>query len=286
MSRVYDDRACILGEGPLWHPERRQLFWFDIVGQRLLTRSGDDQTDWRFDQMFSAAGWVGRDQLLLASETALWVMDLTSGGLDKVLALESDNPLTRSNDGRADPWGGFWIGTMGKQAEPGQGSVWRYYRGELRQLFPGITISNAISFSPDRRHAHFADTMKGTVWRVELEALHGWPTGAPEVFLDLRREGLHPDGAVCDAQGNLWLAEWGASRVACYGPDGGFRRAIAVGGRHASCPAFGGAGYSTLFVTTARIDLSPDVLAAEPLNGCVFAAEAGTHGLPEYQVIL
>ena len=119
-----------------------------------------------------------------------------------------------------------------------------------------------------------------------LDALHGWPKGTSEVFLDLRSAGLHPDGAVCDAEGNLWLAQWGASRVACYGPDGAFRRAIGVGGRHSSCPAFGGAEFSTLFVTTARADLAPEVLAAEPQNGCVFAADAGVRGLPEYQVIL
>ncbi len=286
MSRVYDDRICALGEGPLWHPELEQLFWFDILGHKLLTRDATGPKDWQFDQMFSAAGWVDGDRLLVASETALWVMDLTSGALDKVTALEGDNPVTRSNDGRTDPWGGFWVGTMGKQAEAGQGAIWRYYRGELRQMFPGITIANAISFPPDRRHAYFADTAKGTVWRVGLDALHGWPKGAPEVFLDLRSAGLSPDGAVCDAAGNLWLALWGASRVACYGPDGAFLRAITVGGRNASCPAFGGPDYSTLFVTTASVDLAPEVLASEPQNGCVFAANADTRGLPEPRVIL
>ena len=286
MSRVYDGRACALGEGPLWHPELGQLFWFDILGKRLLSRAGDTPLDWRFDEMFSAAGWVDRDRLLVASETALWVMDLASGALDQVTALDADNPLTRSNDGRADPYGGFWIGTMGKQAETGLGSIWRYYRGELRRLFPDITIPNAICFSPDRHHAYFADTRKATVWRVGLETFDGWPKGSPEIFLDLSHEKRSPDGAVTDAAGNLWLAEWGASRVACYGPDGVFQRAVPVGGRHSSCPAFGGAEFSTLFVTTARQGLSPEVLAAEPLNGCVFTAESGSRGLPEYRVIL
>lgn len=286
MSRIFDDRPCLLGEGPLWHPGRGQLFWFDIAGKRLLTQQDGKPRDWRFQEMFSAAGWIDDDRLLVASETALWVMDLEGGALDLVTALEADDPMTRSNDGRADPWGGFWIGTMGKKAEPGRGSIWRYYRGELRRLYPGITISNAISFTPDRHYACFADTARKTVWKVRLEPLHGWPKREPEEFHDFTDHGLSPDGAVFDAGGNLWIAEWGASRVACYGPDGAFLRSVAVGGRHASCPAFGGPAMTTLFVTTARLDLPESVLKAEPQNGCTFAVEDVAQGLAEHQVVL
>lgn len=286
MSRIYDDRPCLLGEGPLWHPERRQLYWFDIPGQRLLTRGEGGASDWALPEMFSAAGWVDRDRLLVASESALWVMDLESGARDRIVGLEGDNPLTRSNDGRADPWGGFWIGTMGRGAEPGLGAIWRYYRGELRQLYPGITITNAICFSPDRRFACFADSAEKKVWKVTLDPLHGWPSGAPEVFVDLTRAGREPDGAVFDADGILWLAEWGSSRVAAYGPDGRFLRALAVDAPQPSCPAFGGADFARMFVTSARIDLSAGALQAAPASGCVFEVDPGAKGLPEYRVIV
>lgn len=286
MSRIFDDRPCLLGEGPLWHPTRGQLYWFDILGRKLLTRGADGPRDWPLDEMASAAGWIDEDRLLVASETALWVMDLESGDRDQVTALEADNPVTRSNDGRADPWGGFWIGTMGKAAEPGRSAIWRYYRGEMRRLFPGLTIPNAISFSPDRRFACFADSALRRVWRVALDDLHGWPKAEPQTFIDHGPAGPEPDGAVFDADGLLWIAEWGSSRVAAYGPDGVFRRAVAVGGRQSSCPAFGGPDFATMFVTTARVDLAPDILAREPANGCLFEVDPGAHGLPEYQVIL
>ena len=123
MSTVFDDRPCELGEGPLWHPERQQLFWFDIIGKRLMTRDGQEPHSWAFDEHVSAAGWVDRDALLLASETGLWRFDLNTADRSLITPLEADNPVTRSNDGRADPWGGLWIGTMGKEAEPGAGSI-------------------------------------------------------------------------------------------------------------------------------------------------------------------
>ncbi|MCX7889663.1 MAG: SMP-30/gluconolactonase/LRE family protein [Rhodobacteraceae bacterium] len=284
MAGIFDDRPCELGEGPLWHPGRGQLWWFDILGRRLLTRTDEGAGTLHLPEMFSAAGWVDHDRLFAASETGFWLIDIPSGRLERIAALLADDPGTRSNDGRADPWGGFWIGTMGKRAEPGRGAIHRYLRGEVRTLFPGIGIPNAISFTPDRRFAHFADSAAAKVWRVKLDAA-GWPAGEPSLFLDLAGQAGVPDGAVCDAAGNLWLAEWGAARVAVYGPDGRLQRTVGVAGRHASCPAFGGPGLGTLFVTSARENLTAAEIAAEPLNGCTFMAEAGAKGLPEPAVV-
>ncbi len=158
MSAIYDDRPCALGEGPLWHPERRQLFWFDILGKSLMTQENGEPRSWQFDELVSAAGWVDRDTLLVASESGLWRFSLKTEQKDLIAPLEADNPITRSNDGRADSWGGFWIGTMGKSAEPGAGAIYRYWQGELRQLVPNVSISNAICFAPDRSCAYYTDT--------------------------------------------------------------------------------------------------------------------------------
>ncbi len=286
MSHVHDDTPCVLGEGPIWHPERGQLYWFDILGRRLLTREGGATRAWDFDRIVSAAGWVDRDRLVVASETGLLLFDLGTGASEALCEVEADRPGTRSNDGRADPWGGFWFGTMGKAAEPGAGAIYRWYRGDLRLLYPGISIPNSICFSPDRRFAYFTDTPTRIIRRQPLDAATGWPAGAAEDWLDLRAEGLNPDGSVTDAEGNLWNAQWGARRVACYSPEGRFLRAVAFPGRHTSCPAFGGAGLGTLFCTTAREQLSPDLLAAEPENGLTFAAGNVGRGLPEPRVVL
>lgn len=282
---IYDDRACELGEGPLWHPSRSQLFWFDILNNRMMSRDAADQQEWRFSERVSAAGWVDDDTLLIASETALSRFDLREGSREVVTPLEADRPETRSNDGRADPQGGFWIGTMGKQAQPGAGSIWRYHRGELRRLFPGISISNAISFAPDGRTAHFADTAIGKLWRVALDG-EGWPVGTPTLFLDLAPKGLNPDGAVVDAAGLLWLAQWGAGRVAAYAPDGALVRTVEFDAPHTSCPAFGGTDLTTLFCTSAQEGLDAAARAAHPHSGKVFAAPGIARGQPEHRVLL
>ncbi|MEX0340000.1 MAG: SMP-30/gluconolactonase/LRE family protein [Arenibacterium sp.] len=286
MMSVFDDRACELGEGPLWHPERNQLFWFDITGKRLLTRDGDTAAEYHFNECVSAAGWVDQNRLLIASETALFVFNLQSGKRDHVVELEAGNPVTRSNDGRADRWGGFWIATMGKRAEPAAGAIYRFYQGELRRLVDGLTIPNAISFPPEAGYVTYTDTLTRVVTRWALDPATGWPTGEPTPWLDLNADGLNPDGAVFDVQGNFWVAQWGAARVAAYDTNGRFLRAVTTPGQHSSCPAFGGPDMESLFCTTARQGLSEDDIRAVPENGMIFCQPGVGKGQREAQVIL
>ena len=284
-ANLFDATYCELGEGALWHPERNALFWFDILGQRLLMRSKSQFRQWLFDEIVSAAGWVDDATLFVAGETGLWRFDVETGARARIAALEADDPATRSNDGRADPWGGFWIGTMGKAAEPGAGAVYRYYRGTVTKLFADITIPNAIAFAPDGRFATFADTVTRQVMRVALDPSDGMPCTLPELFLDLTADGLNPDGAVFDVDGGFWLAQWGVGRVACYAPDGALQRTVRVPTPHSSCPAFGGEDGTTLFITTAREHLSPDAIGWKRA-GQTFCAPVEAVGQREHCVTI
>ncbi|CAM3178219.1 Sugar lactone lactonase YvrE [Paracoccus aminovorans] len=249
-AAVFDPRICELGEGAFWHPERAQPFWFDILGRRLMSQRDGNPLEWQFDEMVSACGWIDRDHLLIASETALLRFDLRTGAHQKLVALEPDRAGNRSNDGRADPQGGFWIGTMSRSAETGQGALYRYLDGELRQLRAGLSIPNAICFSPDGRLAYFADTAAQRVWAQALDE-QGWPKGQARLFLDLSGTDQFPDGAVTDDQGRFWNARWGSGSVACHAPDGRLLKRLALPASQPSCPCFAGPNLSQLLVTSA-----------------------------------
>ena len=279
MVRVFDDTRCDLGEGPLWHPLRNELFWFDILGMRLHAKGDGETQTWQFDEHVSAAGWVDENTLLIASETSLSRFDISTGETTFVHALEADNEVTRSNDGRADPYGGFWIGTMGKNAEPEAGAIYRYYRGELRKLFPKISISNAICFSPDKSTAYFTDTPKAILWKVALDE-DGWPAAKREVLVDLNDHNLTPDGAVCDSAGNLWNAQWGHSKAVRFSPDGQKGIEVNFPAKQTTCPAFGGPQMKTMFMTSAGVNLDGTA------DGQTFAVDVDVPGMPEPQVIL
>ena len=163
------------------------IFW----ARNFCRQDRDGPREWRFPEIVSAAGWVSDDVLLIAGERDLFLFDLETEEVEPLCLLEADNPKNRPNDGRADPQGGFWIGTMGKKHEAGAGAFYRYYRGELRKLYAGITIPNSTCFAPDGKSACFADTVTGKVMRVALDA-DGWPKGTPEVYLDLDGRGVEP----------------------------------------------------------------------------------------------
>jgi sugar lactone lactonase YvrE len=283
---IFDDRVCKLGEGPLWHPVREQLFWFDILGKRLLSQVDGKLLEWQFEEHVSAAGWVDRERLLIASETELFTFNVDTRDRAFVHALEADNFVTRSNDGRADPWGGFWIGTMGKYTEPLEGAIYRYHLGEMRRIASKITVSNSICFAPDRSVAYYSDTVTERIMRVPLDAETGWPFEEPAVHLDLRDGNLHPDGAVTDADGNIWVALWGSAEVACYDPDGELVQRISIPALHTSCPAFGGAELSDLYVTSATAGLSDATRDTHAHNGRTFVVRGAGRGSVEPRVIL
>jgi len=281
---IYNKTQCELGEGPLWHPLRNELFWVDIAGKRLYSCDGSITKHWEFPEQISATGWIDENGLLVASETALLHFKIETGTSEIIQPLEADNPGTRSNDGRADPWGGFWIGTMGKKAEPEAGAIYRYHQGELRLLYPRITIPNAICFSPDKQFAYFADTALSKIWRQQLNKAEGWPLGDPKLFIDLSASGIKPDGAICDSEGYLLNAQYGSSRLARYSPDGVFVEEIGLPTEKITCPAFGGSAFNRLFITSALEGLNSEEVKTQVHAGKTFFYDIDVSGQAENQV--
>lgn len=248
---IFDDTKCALGEGPLWHPTLGQFFWFDINNKQLLTNKDGNRKAWQFNEHVSCAGWVDEENLLITSQTAFLLFNIKTGAQEIIAPLEADIPNNRSNDGRADPQGGLWIGTMDLEAKKDAGAIYRYYRGEVRVICPNITIPNSICFAPSGDIAYYADTKDKQIMKFNLDA-EGWPIGDAELFIDMVADDLSPDGSVVDSEGCLWNAQWGAARLAKYSPQGKFLMAIDLPeAKQTTCPAFGGDDFQTIFVTSA-----------------------------------
>lgn len=280
--------ACELGEGPSYDPHCNAAWWFDILGKRLF--------EWRLETdkvlvhdlpvMGSVMARAGEGRQVLATETGLHLRDVRTGALSLLTPLEAEKPGTRSNDGRVHPCGAMWIGTMGKNAEPGAGAIYHVARGAVTRLYPDITIPNAICFSPDGAAAYFTDTAVGTLMRVPIDPATALPSGEPAVFVDHSGGDGGLDGAICDADGVVWNARWGAGCVDAYDPGGKRLLSLAVPAGQASCPAFIGAKADRLLVTSAREGLSPAALAADPEAGKTFILDHPVNGRlePDYIV--
>lgn len=281
-TKTFDNRQCLLGEGVFWHPERKQVFWFDILNKKLLSSVNGLQERWQFDEYVSAAGWVTHSKLLIAGETGLFSFDVDSGAREDVCALEAENVANRSNDAKADPWGGFWVSTMSKDGLSNQGAIYRYYKGDVRQLHREFTTPNSICFHEPMSVAYFSDTRRRKIYSQKLCPSSGWPIEDASDLIDFSDEGLKPDGAVTDLAGNLWCCLYGASRLICISSAGEVLGSIHVPVKQPTCPAFGGVDLQTLYFTSAAKDLVDTNL----MQGQTFAIDVNARGKPEPQVFL
>lgn len=286
-TSVLSAEHCHLGEGPTYDVTTDTAWWFDIREGRLFEAhlgSGTIRIH-SLGRMASALGRIDAERQLVVAEDGCYIRGVADGVMTLFCPLEADNPATRSNDCRVHQSGTFWIGTMGRKAERGLGAIYALHRGKISTLFPGISIPNSICFSPDGTIAYFTDTARAVLYAVPLNPATGLPRGEPEVLL--RHTGIGGlDGSVCDADGQIWNACWGASRVDVYSPQGERLRSLRVPARQASCPAFVGADLSRLLVTSAWQDMDAEARAADPQAGCTFLLQASARGRAEPDVKL
>ncbi len=283
-AELFIDSRCELGEGPFWHPFQERLFWFDILNKTLFSATdGGIMIDrFTFDAPVSAAGVIDADNLGIASAAGIFRLHLPTDTREIIVPLDADSTAVRSNDGRVNPAGGMWIGTMSLK-DPGNtpiGSLYQVRAGGVTTILTGQHIPNATCFSPDGRTGYFTDFIDKTIRKVSLDPETGLPNGEWQEYAKVEGKG-GPDGAVIDSEGFMWNAEWGNGRVVRRDLSGRIVRTVQVPVSNPTCPSFGDLNLKTLYITSAREGLSADKLTAEPLAGGVFAIDLDVPGLPE-----
>jgi sugar lactone lactonase YvrE len=284
---VFCAAQATLGEGPCWVSELDALVWVDILERRVhVTADGSTRT-FRTPAYVGAAVPRAGGGLLLATGCAFATLDLDDGVVREVARVPGDPAVIRMNDGKADPAGRFWAGTMQLDGAPDRGALYRLDGpGAATSMLSPVTISNGLGWSLDAERMFYIDSPTRTVARLDFDVEPG-ELGARSVLVDTSRFDGVPDGMAVDADGNLWVAFHEGGAVRCFaGEDGTLLEEVVLPvSRPTSC-AFGGAGLRTLFVTSARDGLSEAGLAQEPLAGSVFALEPGVAGVPPTPAVL
>jgi len=290
--------AChsLLGESPMWHPREQALYWCDIPGHRLerFKPATGEHRHWPFDTDVACCAPMLDGNLLLAMRDGLWRFDTATGERSELAAPPYDGATERFNDGKCDPQGRFWVGTIFEPRDPPQAALYRYARGELTKQAAGITVSNGLGWSPDGRTMYWSDTKAHTVFAFAFDPADGSLSARREFARFAPKDaaapasahsahsayGGRPDGAAVDAEGCYWVAMFEGARVVRLSPAGEVLREVRLPVRCPTMPAFGGADLRTLYITTARQNRPAAELAGEPWAGCVLQLRVDVPGLP------
>lgn len=277
-----------LGECILWDDRSRSAWWTDIHAAVLYRYAHATSSLQRYElpERLCSFGFTDNDdRLVCAFASGFALYSPTSGELGWLYRPEKDFRGTRFNDGRVDRQGRFWSGTMvegdARDAAGGatKGSLYWIRGGERHKALGGIAISNSLCWSVDGSILYFADSPTRRIMAYAFDRATG-ELGGGKLFADTSGDG-EPDGSVVDADGFLWNARWGASKIARHAPTGEVDAELDLPVSQPTCICFGGEDLDLLFVSTAREGLSPESLESQPQAGHVLVYRTAYRGLRE-----
>ena len=282
--------ASLLGESPTWWPEQGALWWTDIPGRALHRWHPETARHdrWDFESEVGSFAPLPGGELLLALRHGLERFDPASGRRIALAAAPYDTAALRFNDGKADPQGRFWVGSICTPREPPLAALYRWAAGRLDLVVGDASVGNGLAWSPDGGTMYWSDTHAHQIFAFDFDRDAG-TLSRRRVFASFERKppggdlagyGGRPDGAAVDVEGCYWVAMFEGQRLLRLDPHGRTLAEIALPVRCPTMPCFGGPDMKTLYVTTARENRPAAELTQQPWAGRVLAMRVDVPGLP------
>jgi sugar lactone lactonase YvrE len=273
-----------LGEGPVWHPEEQLLYWVDIEGDcfhRYSPETGRGDTT-PVGQAIGCLAFRASGGLLMGLRDGLAFWDQNTSEIEIIANPEAGRPNARFNDGKVDPGGRFWVGTLG---EDDQSCLYRMDPdGATHTMETGIQISNGIGWSPDHKVMYYTDTPRRVIYTYDFDLESGSINNRRD-YVNVPAEDGFPDGLTVDSEGCVWSAHWDGWRVTRYDPDGKIERVVYMPVQRPTSCTFGGPDLNQLFITSAWTGLSESVRREQPLAGDLFLVQTNIKGQLENEFL-
>lgn len=288
-----------LGEGILWDEISESLWWTDIQESKLYQYVLDEKTidTFTLPERLGSFGFVhGDERLICAFESGIALYSPKKNDYPDTNPIawiskpEASITGTRFNDGRVDRQGRFWAGTLvegetkDKFGNKVLGGVYRVDGNGTQKVLSNIEIANSLCWSPDSKTMYFADSPRREILAYDFDSDTGVVLGK-HTFAQTP-ENSFPDGSCIDAEGYLWNAVWGGSKVVRYKPSGDVDCVLELPVSQPTCVCFAGKNLDLLCVTTAGDNLTAAEIARQPLAGCVFIFKTDFTGLKESRFLL
>ena len=276
-----------LGEGITYSSANNNLYWLDINNKSKLFKlnlSSNKSELFELPEIVTATSVKSNDELILASNNGLNLFTISSKKFERVLNIEDQLKLTRSNDGGSDAHGRFWLGTMQNNFDkdgndiPIKDNIGKLYKVDIDMnvsvVEEDLGIPNTFVWSPNNTKFYFTDTLNGKILCYNFELESGELSNKKD-FAQFERG--HPDGSTIDTDGCIWNCRWGGSCIVRFTPTGEVDQIIEMPVKNITNCIFGGSDMKTLFITTAsnREENKND------LDGSLFAINLNYQGIED-----
>ena len=280
------DAHAQVGEGPLWDEEQQLLYWVDILSSLLYIYDPATGENRVLDVGRHVGTVVTRASggLMLAVREGFASFDLETQELTLIANPEAHITGNRFNDGKCDPAGRFWAGTMAYESPSNQGSLYRLDTDfSVHKIFGDVAISNGIIWSLDHTTMYYIDTLRKNVRAFDYADDTG-DISNERVIINVPEEIGMPDGMAIDSEGMLWVAHYGGSCVSRWNPNTAqLLEKIDLPVTQVTACAFGGPNLDILFITSAAQELDAAELARQPLAGGLFSIKTPYQGVPSFR---
>ena len=269
-----------LGEGPVWDPRDRALWFTDIKRQQVhrFNPASGEKRSWEAPEQIGFILPAQRGGFVAGLQSGLHRFDPANDRFELIEKVEADKPTNRLNDGVVDPEGRIWFGTMDNGEREKSGAFYCFDRVELRRTnVMGVAITNGPAISPDGRTLYWVDTLGGTLSACDI--LGTGELGPSTLVVSIDPHEGHPDGPTIDSEGCIWISLYAGWEARRYSPAGELLDRVRFPVANITKLAFGGPDLRTAYATTARQFLKPDELEEQPDAGGLYAFEVDVPGI-------
>jgi sugar lactone lactonase YvrE len=282
-AQIVLDTKTALGEGAIWDAKYGELLWLDIEKGKFFIYNPalNNNAVKDLGQMPGTVVPAVNGSIVVAMKSGIYVFSRKDSSLRKMKPFpETDKPFNRFNDGKCDPTGRLWVGTLSLKDEAKQGSLYMFdLNGAYHKKIDSTSTSNGIVWTSNHKKMYYIDTPCSCVMEYKFDEKSGNIDSA-RLAIKIPRELGYPDGMTIDSQDKLWIAHWGGFGVYRWDPiTGKMLEKINVPAKNVTSCAFGGDKLDVLYITTARKGNSEDELKQYPFSGGLFKIKPGVTGV-------
>ena len=281
------DHKCLLGEGPVWDAVRKTIYWVDILKAEIHEYIPAQKMHRIIPvhQMIGSLAVCTNGNFIAALQNGFAFINRITGEVKMIADPENHLPNNRFNDGKCDPAGRFWAGTMALSEDAGAGNVYVIQNGLTpTKKIEAVSISNGMAWSLNHQTFYYIDSPTLQVVAYGYDKTTGHISHKRTVIKIAKDEGT-PDGMTIDNEGMLWIAHWGGWQVTRWNPLTGEKLySIKLPVAKVTSCTFGGNTFEDLYITSAKVALTQDELEKQPLAGSLFVVRnCGFKGLPAFE---